>query len=126
MYNLRPRRAMINYDEDAYFNSIGVKEMPMKTKIVKTTEDDKINLMIKLRHLLNVADSAPINVKPFCIMETIQAAMEYIQKVGDSEKFKHVLKNKINEFMNEPKMVKYSNKLTNYYYELDMMMEIDA
>lgn len=117
---------MINYDEDAYFNSIGVKEMPMKTKIVKTTEDDKINLMIKLRHLLNVADSAPINVKPFCIMETIQAAMEYIQKVGDSEKFKHVLKNKINEFMNEPKMVKYSNKLTNYYYELDMMMEIDA
>lgn len=126
MYNLRPRKVMINYDENAYFDSIGVEEMIVKkfdNQLEK--EEYKLRLISSLRIYLHAAHNEPIKTRPMYIMEAINLGMEYIRNIGDSENLKIVIKNKIQEFQNEHKMVTYKNKLKRYFYELDSMMDID-
>lgn len=128
MYNLRPRNVIINYDEDAYFDSIGVEEMIVHNKFDNQVEKEKykLRLISSLRMFLHAAYNAPDTIRHIYAMECITASMEYIRNIGDSENFKQVIKNKIQEFMKEPKMATYKNKLKKYFTELDNMMEIDG
>jgi hypothetical protein len=119
MYNLRPRKA-INYDENSYFDSIGVKEMMIKRIDKKAySEKYKLQLIMTLRHNLALAHNAPINIRHFYAIECIENGMEYIRKIGDSENFKLAVKNKIQEFKDEPKILCFKNKLEKYLDELN-------
>lgn len=119
MYNLRPRK-MINYDENAYFDSIGIEEMKIK-KFVNQAEKEKykLRLICQLRSALHAAHNAPIKMRLFYAMESINYGMEYIHNIGDSENLRLVIKNKIHEFMNEPKMIIYKNQLEKYFDQLN-------
>ena len=127
MYNLRPRNVIINYDENAYFDSIGVEEVTIKNVDKKTYSDnDKLRLICALRYNLALAHDAPIKFRRFYAMECIETGMEYIRKIGDSENLKLVIKNKIQEFKDDSRMSFFKNKLEKYFDELDSMMEIDG
>jgi len=126
MYNLRPRNVIINYDENAYFDSIGVEEITIKNVDKHNyNEKYKLRLILSLRDNLALAHNAPIKYRRFYAMECIETGMEYIRKIGDSEHFKLVIKNKIQEFKDDSRMLFFKDKLQKYFDELDSMMEID-
>jgi hypothetical protein len=120
MYNLRPRKA-INYDENSYFESIGIEELKIKNTKNESYDDDedcKSQIICNLRNSLNLANMAPIKHRHIFVMQCIDDGMEYIRKIGDSENLKLVVKNKIGEFKDKPKMKRFKNKLNEYYNEL--------
>lgn len=117
MYNLRPRKA-INYDENSYFESIGIEELKIKKIDKKQDEEYKLQIICNLRNSLHLAHMAPIKHRHIFVMQCIDAGMEYIRKIGDSENLKLVIKNKIAEFKDEPKMKLFKNTLNEYYNEL--------
>ena len=126
MYNLRPRK-VINYNENSYFDSIGVEEVIIKNVDKQAySEKYKLRLICALRYNLALAHNAPIKFRRFYAMECIETGMEYIRKIGDSENMRLVIKNKIQEFKDDSRMLLFKDKLEKYFYELDSMMEIDA
>lgn len=117
-------KPIINYNEDKYFDDLGIEEIKMPKVDVKSSEY-KSKLIGKIREKMSVVDIVPSDVKPIIIISTIDLGMEYIRNIGDSENFRLCVKNKINEFRNEKQMSKYKKKLNKYYNELDSMMECD-
>ena len=124
-YNLRTTKR-INYNEDAYYESIGIREE-------KDLSFDKQNayvayiknmLIEKIRNKIRITNMVSDELKPMFIMATIDLGMEYIRKIGDSENFRLRMKEKINEMRYEEKMMEYKTKLHKYYNELDCMMDL--
>lgn len=121
-YNLRPRK-MINYDENAYFDKMGIEEIQ---KSETTKSFIKIELMANIKNALKSVEIAPQVHKPYFVMKAFEWSILFIREFENHPKFKIVLMNKINEMKNEKQMSKYKAKLNKYYNELDSMMDIDC
>lgn len=120
-YNFRMKK-VINYDENKYYDDLGVKEM---VKVFKFDEYYKQSLIKKIREKTLLSNDVSMDMKPVVINDLLMLSMEYIRNIGDSENFKLTVKNKIDEMRVEKKMSRYRKKLNKYYLELDSMMECD-
>lgn len=123
MYNLRKTKR-INYNEDAYYETIGISEEAPIKSINPHKERHKNMLIEKIRNKIRIANMVSDEVKPIFIMATIDLGMEYVRKIGDSENFRLRVKEKIDEMRYEEKMMEYKTKLHKYYNELDCMMDL--
>lgn len=115
-YNLRPRK-MINYDENAYFDRMGIKEPIEKVEI--KTSFTKNELIINIRNALHMVEISPQVHKPYFAMKAFELTMIFIRMYEDYPRLREVLQNKMNEIKNEKQMSKYKAILNKYCNELE-------
>ncbi len=113
MYNLRPRR-VINYNEDAYYESVmnDLKSKNLKTKNSKNS-DVKVGMVeyinqLKYKLLLN--DELKGQDKIVNVMKCMDMAVSLINNYSMSQKFADSVKTKIEEFLKED-IIKDMNRI---------------
>ena len=110
MYRFRNRLKCINYNEDYYFDRIGVLD-----------ENDiasKYKHINKINEVINIINDSPINSKPDLAIICMHFSNEFVKRYPEHDNFRKALKNKLKILINEYTDKRDKSILQEYYDNL--------
>lgn len=109
IYRFRERR-LIHYNEDDYFDSIGVFD----NEVIST----KINLMQRIMDSLQFVNDCDFELKPSYAMMCIHLGMEFVKRFPEHENFTNAITIKIFDMLNCPCLSNHNRDILENYYTI--------
>ena len=106
-YFLRERDFTIDYNDDNYFDMLGV------SGDVSYTKSQLIKKISQRMHIINKCNDN--DNKSYQIMMCFRLGNEFVRRFPQYENFKNVLMNKMNDFLMEPVFNEKHKKMIRHY-----------